>query len=232
MIDAPGGPTRAALFIERDAEYVLVERKIRHHCTVDEWNSQPHRQAAIAEAWRLADNIRSEGDYLVTPSPVTLYRDPLSGAIVCADIQTPQDSGPKWITADGTRLVRPPVLLGLIRERTTYAVWAEGPLFYTGDHEAMAAPDPLRDQELQRIRHQNSWLRAAINDALEPALDPISKDIGSPGLVDFRVRGIFRRRAPRVLETRQDTGGSALNGDAKLILDGQTFAVSELIQEG
>lgn len=231
MSVTPSGPTRAALFVERDPEYVLVERKIRHHCTRDEWNTQAYRQAAIATAWRLADNIRSEGDYLVTPSPVTLYREPFSGAIVCADIQTPQDDGPRWIDAQGVKLLAPPSLLDLKRERTTYAQWAEGPLPYAGDHEAIAAPDPFLDRETQQVRHQNRWLRTAIDDAAEPALDPIAREMGHPEFVDFRVRGIFRRRAVRVLETRQDTGGSALNGDAKVILDGQRFAVSELMQE-
>lgn len=226
-----GGPTRAALFVERDPEYVLVERKIRHHCTREEWANPVYRQAAISEAWRLADNIRSEGDYLITPSPVTLYCEPMTGGVVCADVQTPQDGGPKWIDAQGTKLLGPPQLVGLMRTRTTYAQWAEGPLPYTGDHEALAGPDPLADTETQRVRHQNRWLRQAIDDALEPALDPVARDAGHTEYVDFRVRGIFRRRAPRVLETRQDVGGSALNGDAKIVLDGQTYSVSELMRE-
>ena len=229
MIDTQGR-SRTALFIERDPEYVLVQRGIRHHCSKLEWKVPLYRQAAIAECWRLADNIRSEGDYLVTPLPVTLYREPMTGEVVCANIQTPQDSGPKWIDAMGVKLLMPNTF-GLVVERTTYAQWAEGPLLYVGDCEALAPPDPLKNRSLQYYRHQNSGLREALDAAIEPALDPIARDIGSEEYVDFRVRGMFRRRAPRVLESKQDVGGSEINADDKIILDGQTYAISELMQE-
>lgn len=227
-----GGPARAALFVERDAETVRVRRRLKHHCTREEWGRPALRAAAIAACWRLSANLRAEGETLVAPAPVTLYRDPFTGAVVCADIRMPQDAGPRWIDPTGVPLLAPRTA-GLVSERTTYEHWAEGPLPYTGDLEAVAPPDPTEDRDLQQVRHQNRWLRAAIDDALEPASDAIPHDLYRPtDLVDFRVRGVFSRLAPRVLESRQDTGGAALNADAKVILDGQTFSVSELIQEG
>ena len=193
-----------ALFVEADHKVILVRRRIKHHCTREEWDIPARRLAKIAEAWRLTqDTIRSEGETLVTPAPVTLYRDPLSGAVVCADIQLPQDGRPRWIDAQGHPILFPPALFGLRRERTTYAEWAEGPLVYTGEHAAVAAPDPLQDRDLQRVRHQNAALRERIDAAIMPSFDPVALDAGHPEYVDFRVRGIFERPDLRTIQSKQ-----------------------------
>ncbi len=205
--------TSTALFVEADRKTILVRRRIKHHCTREEWDNPARRLARIAEAWRLtAANIRAEGETLVSPSPVTLYRHPVTGRVVCADIQTPTDRRPRWIDPEGRLLLLPPLLLGLVREQTTYAHWAEGPLVYTGDHLAVAAPDPLKDRDLQRVRHQNAALREKIDAAIAPSFDPVALDAGHAEFVDFRVRGIFERSDLRTLASKQ-TGEAA-----KLIL--------------
>lgn len=212
----------STLFVEADRRTVLVRRRIVHHCTREEWASPAHRAAKIAECWRLTQaNIRSEGETLLTPSPVVLYRDPLTSEVVCADIQMPGDTRPRWIDAQGRPLLFPPLLMGLVRERTTYADWAEGPLDYTGDHEAVAAPDPLQDRHLQMIRHQNRHLKAKIDAAIAPSFDPIALDAGHPEYVDFRVRAICERLDLRTLHSKQ-TGEAA-----KLILADGTIEIRD-----
>jgi hypothetical protein len=203
----------SALFVEVDRKTILVRRRIKHHCTREEWAHPAQRLAKIAECWRLtASNIRSEGETLVNPSPVVLYRAPLTGTVVCANIQLPTDKGPRWIDPQGYPLLFPPLLFGLVREQTTYAEWAEGPLDYMGNHAAVAAPDPFADRDLQRIRHQNKHLREKIDAAVAPSLDPIALDAGHDEFIDFRVRGIFERLDLRTLASKQ-TGEAA-----KLIL--------------
>lgn len=207
VLTRPTGGT--ALFVEADRKTILVRRRIKHHCTREEWDSPSLRAAKIAEAWRLtATTIRSEGETLVSPSPVELYRDPITGAVVCADIRMP-GQGARWIDVQGHPLLWPPRLIGLRRERTTYEHWAEGPLVYTGDHAAIAAAlDPLTQQSLQRVRHQNAALRAKIDAAVAPAFDPVALDAGHPEFVDFRVRGIFERSDLRTVQSKQ-TGEAA-----------------------
>lgn len=212
----------AALFVELDRKVIMVRRRIKHHCTREEWDQPARRAAKIAEAWRLtADTIRSEGETFVEPSPVVLYRTPVTGKVVCADIRLPSDPGPRWIDAKGYPLLFPPSLAGLIREPTTYAHWAEGPLPYVGNHSAVAAPDPFSDRSLQRVRHQNAAIRERIDAAIAPSLDPIALDAGHPEYVDFRVRGIFERSDLRTLASKQ-TGEAA-----KLILVDGTITIRD-----
>jgi hypothetical protein len=194
----------AALFVEADRKVILVRRRIKHHCTREEWDHPAQRAAKIAEAWRLtAATIRAEGETLVSPAPVTLYRAPFTGQVVCADIRLPSDPAARWIDAHGVPLLFPPFLFGLVREQTTYAEWAEGPLVYTGNHAAVAAPDPFQNRDLQRVRHQNRHLRDRIDAAIAPSLDPVALDAGHDEYVDFRVRGIFERSDLRVLQSKQ-----------------------------
>jgi hypothetical protein len=197
-----------AVFVEADRKTILVRRRIKHHCTRDEWANPVQRQARIAECWRLtADTIRSEGETMLSPSPVVLYRT-VTGTVLYADIRLPADRGPRWIDPQGVPLLFPPILFGLLREETTYAHWAEGPLDYMGDHAAVAAPDPFADRDLQRVRHQNAALRAKIDAAVAPSLDPIALDAGHDEFIDFRVRGIFERSDLRTIESKQ-TGEAA-----------------------
>lgn len=204
MTDALTRPTGTALFVEADRRTILVRRRIKHHCTREEWDNPARRAAKIAEAWTLTQSaIRAEGERFLHPSPVTLYRDVLSGAVVVADISLPHDAAPRLIYPDGTPVLFTPVLAGLVRERTTYAHWAEGPLPYFGNHAAVAAPDPLQDRHLQQIRHRNRHLREKIDAAIAPSFDPIALDAGDDEYVDFRVRGIFERDDLRTIQSKQ-----------------------------
>lgn len=214
--------TGVALFVEADRRTIAVRRRIKHHCTREEWANPARRLAKIAEAWRLtAANIRAEGETFTSPSPVVLYRAPLTGAVLFADIQLPHHGAPRWIDTQGRPLLFRPLTAGLIVERTTYAEWAEGPLPYFGAHSAVAAPDPLQDRHLQRIRHQNRFLREKIDAAIAPSFDPIALDAGHEEYVDFRVRGIFERPDLKTLDSKQ-TGEAA-----KLVLSDGTIEIRD-----
>lgn len=213
----------AALFIQQDSQRVYKRRRIKHSCTLEEWLSPAHRAAKIHEAWRLAaQNIRSEGFELVTPCPVTLYRDPTTGTVVFADIKNPTDKASLFIDRLGTAILFPK-LTGLIPERTTYAHWAEGPLPYMGD-APIEAPDPLRDRHLQYLRNQNSDIKAVIDAAMEGSRDQIAQTVEFKGIVDFRVRGVFATQAPTIFDSKQT------NQEAAVRLDGQMVPVADLTQ--
>ena len=215
-----GGPSRTALFVERDSAPRVIRRRIVHSCTLEEWNSPAHRSAAIAECWGIAiKNMRADNETFMAPSPVTLYCD-LAGRVKYADISLPNSNQPIWIDALGRNIFSPKIE-ALIPRRTTYMEWAEGPLPYRGD-SPMDAPDPLLDRNLQYIRNQNSSLRAVIDSALVASRDSIARDVQWNGVIDFRVRGIFELPPLRAMESKQ------AGGDAKVILDGQTFTASEL----
>lgn len=205
-----------ALFVEQDKRTLLVRRVIVGTCTFGEWQSPIHRAAAIAGLWALAPNIRSEGETLLGPSPITLYRHPVTGEVVCANVQT------YWIDPRGNRLIGTPSVFGLWPEETTYAHWAEGPRFYAGDHEAQAAPDPMQDRQLQEVRSRNRWLRDLIDPAIAPSFDPVARDAGKDDLMDFRVRAICARDDHRVLVSKQ-------TGDAAIVLvDGERIGLDEI----
>ncbi len=215
MSDILTRPSGTALFVEQDQRTVLVRRLIVGTCTLAEWRNPMHRQAAIDGLWQAAGNIRSDGETLLGPAPVTLYRDVLTSEILYANIQD------RWITAKGDRLIGIPSTLGLWPEQTTYANWAEGPRFYAGDHEAQAAPDPLLDRQLQEIRSRNRWLRELIDPAIAPSLDPVARDAGKDDLVDFRVRAICSRDDHRVLISKQTSSAAAV------LLDGERIGIDE-----
>lgn len=206
----------SALFVEQDARTLLVRRIMVGTCTLSEWNNPIHRAAAISGLWAIAGNVRSEGETLLGPSPVTLYRHPLTGAVVYANVQT------HWIDPRGNRLIGTPATFGLWPEQTTYAQWAEGPRLYAGDHEALAPPDPMLDRQLQEVRSRNRWLRELIDPAIAPSFDPIAQDGGKDDLVDFRVRAICSRPDHRVLISKQ-------TGDAAAVLvDGEKIGMDEI----
>ena len=206
----------SALFVEQDRRTVLVRRIIVGTCTYGEWVNPIHRATAIACLWEAAANIRSEGETLLGPSPVTLYTHPVTGAVVYANVQT------HWIDPTGNRLLGKPLVLGLWPTETTYAQWAEGPRPYVGDHEALAPPDPLQDRQLQEVRSRNRWLRELIDPAIAPSFDPIAQDAGRDDLVDFRVRAICSRDDFRVLISKQ-------TGDASAVLvDGEKITMDEI----
>lgn len=217
MVPALTRPTAGTtLFVEQDQRTLLVRRIMVGTCTLSEWHNPMHRAAAIAALWKIAPNVRSDDETLLGPAPVTLYRHPVTGAVVCADVQT------HWIDALGNRLFGRPLTLGLLPEKTTYANWAEGPRPYVGDHEALAPADPRLDRHLQEVRHRNSWLRALIDPAIAPSFDPIAQDAGRDDLVDFRVRAICSRADHRVLISKQ-------TGDAAAVLvDGEKVGLDEI----
>jgi hypothetical protein len=223
MSDVLTRPTSgSALFVEADRKVIRARRGIKHHCTREEWSNPARRLAKIAEAWRLtAANIRAEGETLVSPAPVILYRHPITGQVALIDLIVAGPTGIRWRTATGAALVGTPLTLGLVHEETTYGVWAEGPLPYFGDHASVEAPDPLQDRHLQRIRHQNRYLREKIDAAIEPSFDPIALDAGHEEYVDFRVRGIFERYDLRTLQSKQ-TGEAA-----KLVLADGTIEIRD-----
>lgn len=217
MTDALTRPTGGTtLFVEQDRRTLLVRRIMVGTCTRGEWDDQIHRRAAIDGLWQVAPNVRSEGETLLGPSPVTLYRHPVSGTVICANVQT------HWIDATGHRLLGTPAVLGLWPEQTTYAHWAEGPRPYVGDHEAQAPPSPLEDRQLQEVRSRNRWLRELIDPAIAPSFDPVARDAGKDDLVDFRVRAICSRSDHRVLTSKQ-------TGDAAVVLvDGERIGLDEI----
>lgn len=217
------GPTRPAVFVQRDSQKHFVRRRIRHACTLEEWKSPAHRAAKIAEAWSMTINtIGAEGLEFVTALPVTLYRDPTTSLVVVADIRTPGDPGPIWIDRYGTTILFPDTT-GCIRENTTYMRWAEGPLPYMGDAPT-AAKDPLDDRYLQYLRHQNCALREMIDNSMAGSRDAIPQDAKYNGTVDFVVRGAFLMKTPDVFESKQT------NTESSVKLDGHMVEIGDLTQ--
>jgi hypothetical protein len=211
-------PTKGTtLFVERDRARVRIIRKVVGTCTLSEWRHPVHRQAAIDGLWSaLAGSIRSENQALIGPLPVSVWSDPMTGTDVLAH------NGRAWIDARGNPLLGQPSTAGLVRRRTTYAHWAEGPRAYAGDHAPEDAPSPLLDRQLQEVRSRNRWLRDLIDPAIAPSFDPVAKDAGKDDLVDFRVRAIVEADDYRVLV-------SAQTGDAAIVLDdGDRIGLDEI----
>lgn len=223
MPDTLTRPSGTALFVEQDRRTVLVRRLCVGTCTREEWADPVRRQAAITALYALTvATIRSEEQAVVGPSPVILYRDPFLGRVLYADIRTPGDPAPRWIDPLGRPLLVRPPWLGLLREVSSYAAWAEGPRAYVGDHEALPAPSPLEDRQLQEVRHRNRWLRELIDPAIAPSFDPIARDAGHEELVDFRIRVVCRQDDHRVLISKQ-------TGDAAAVLvDGERIGLDEI----
>lgn len=197
-----------ALFIERDASYVPMVRKLRGTMARQEWDHPGYRAAALKRAWDFALAHIKQSDptaEFLCPLPVTLYCAPVTGAVIVADISR-DGVTPTWITATGDLRIVPPLVDHAIVRRTTYAHWAEGPLPHL-EMELLSAPTPHQDREVQRLRAQNRAIRDKLDAALAPnnwAAAPASFDPGSmANLIDFRVRGVFRVRDHRVIESKQ-----------------------------
>ena len=210
---APVGST-PALYVERDRAYVTVRRRLVGTMTRAEWDDVAHRATSLQAAWTAGiAAIRVDGEEFVTHAPLMLYRHPIGGAVVCADIG--QGVARHLIAPTGETMARvpsPPRGLTWVRERTTYATWAEGPLPHR-TYDMDAAPTPHDDRIVQELRHQNRALREMIDAALGPAefADAARPMPTTDDLVDFRIRGVFRRLDFRVLVSKQDAGrGSKL----------------------
>lgn len=191
--------------VERDPTWVLLVRPLRGTMSREEWQVPAHRQAAIDRAWKAAEaGKRADEEFLETPLPATLYCDPATGAVRFADIRQPRDLLPYWIDPKGTRLLAVPDTRAYVRYRTTYATWAEGPLVHI-EPDLVPAKKSTDDVDVQRVRAQNrairemvdAWLAVGANDADMPR-SPMEN-----GLVDFRIRGVFKRRDYRVLVSQQ-----------------------------
>ena len=196
------------LFVERDTAWLLVRRRMVGTMTRLEWDKPVHRVAALQATWTAAQAaMRVNDEEFVTHAPVVLYRHPLTGAVACADID--RGAGRELITPTGKpleRLPHPPQGMTWTRERTTYATWAEGPLPHRV-YDMPEAPTPFGDRAVQQLRHQNGALRDLIDGALGPAeFADMTRDTPTlDDLVDFRIRGVFRRRDYRVLVSKQDS---------------------------
>lgn len=218
LLTRPTGGT--ALHVMTDAEYILHTRSLIGTCTREEWDRPAHRRLAIARAWESAiAAIRSEDEEFVSFAPVTLYRDVLGGEVRFADISLPGHPQ-KLITANGSRVVAAPADLtfGYLVERTTYARWAEGPLPHVDlDMQTVRTPDD--DRDIQYLRHLNGDMRELIDGALGPAEWALQANTHRTdhGLVDYRMRGVFRRLELRRVQSKQTGDISGLVIDGKLV---------------
>lgn len=197
-------PSGTVLHVERDAEYVMAVRSMRGTCSRDEWAIPSFRRLAIARAWeRCVEALAAEDEQLVTWAPVTLYRD-REGVVRFADISLPGRNA-KFITPTGTPLLDTPLdmVLTYRAERTTFARWAIGPLPHI-DLSMSAAPTPDEDRDIQYLRHLNASMRELMDSALSPSeWAPEANSVVDDGLVDFRIRGVIKRREYRQLVSKQ-----------------------------
>lgn len=205
-------PSGTALHVIADAEYITVCRSLIGTCTREEWDNPSYRRLAIARAWeRAVTAIRADDEEFVSFLPVTLYRHPVSNAVVLADISLPGKPS-RLITPEGKRVLAAPADLALLLpQRTTYARWAEGPLPHVS-LEMQQAATPDEDRDIQYLRHQNRALRELIDGALGPAEWAATPNDAAhdDGLVDFRIRGAFRRQELRRFVSKQTGDVSAL----------------------
>ena len=75
----------------------------------------------------------------------------------------------------------------------------------------LPAHQPSDNRSVQQMRSQNRALRELVDRALGPAnYAPMPRTLvvndEPDGVVDFRIRGVFRRRDYRVLVSQQDAG--------------------------
>ena len=198
-----------AIYVERDPSYLLVRRRMVGTMTRAEWDSPALFQAALDRWWALAKRaIRVEDEEFVTEQPVTVYRQPGTGRVVFADIRMERRGPPSLITPDGRPLASWPAEpsgQGWLHHNTSYAAWAEGPLPHT-EPDMGPALTPLDDPEVQAVRSQNRALRDLIDGALSPTnyAQAARERPTTENIVDFRIRGIFRRRDYKVLRSLQD----------------------------
>lgn len=227
-------PSGTVLHVVADQTYLHVGRRLIGTCTREEWASPSHRRLAIARAWDQAVKaIRAEDEEFVSWRIVTLYHDPLApngtDDVYLADISLPGMPA-TWITPMGRPVLVPDrlVLARCIKERTSYARWAEGPLPHV-THDPIAAPTPDDDRDVQWLRHQNSALRDLIDTALAPSeWAPLANDAGDDALVDFRIRGVFRRQDYSQLISKQtgEVSGLLIGGGTVEVPPEVTAAVT------
>ncbi len=197
-----------ALYVERDPSYLLVRRRMIGTMARPEWDSPALRQAAIDRYWGLARAaIRVEDEELVSAALVTLYCHPISGEVEFADLGAGTGEH-RFISPLGQPLRQVPVEptgLNWVRRNTTYASWAEGPLPHREPDPAQALT-PLEDPAVLSVVANNSAIRDVIMGGFSPSnFAPMARPIPTTDhQVDFRIRGICRRRDLRVLTSLQD----------------------------
>lgn len=198
-----------ALFVQRDAQYHLVRRRLRGTCTREQWDNPRWRQAAIDRAWAAGiDAVRDDGLEFVCPAPVTLIYG--GGSLICADIRLGPKQPPMWVYPDGRKMPLPPLLNFATVRRTTYKHWAEGPLIHV---ELMSSPKAMNAADKRAIDSlPNAALREAATKALAvTAYSAEAQDAPDMrDLVDFRIRGIFKAKDYTVLASKQSDQGSKL----------------------
>jgi hypothetical protein len=198
-----------ALFVQRDAAYHLVRRRLRGTCTREQWDNPRWRQAALDRAWAAGiDAVRDDGLEFVCPAPVTLIYS--GGSVFCADIRLSPKSPPMWVYPDGRKMPLPPLLNFVTVRRTTYKHWAEGPLIHV---ELMSSAPGLNAADKRAI---DALPNAALREAATKALGATAYSVeaqDAPDMrnaVDFRIRGIFKAKDYTVLASKQSHQGSKL----------------------
>lgn len=198
-----------ALFVQRDASYHLVRRRLRGTCTREQWDNPQWRQAAIDRSWAAGiEALRADELQFVCPAPVTLIYS--GGGVFCADIRLGPTAPPMWVYPDGRRMPLPPLLNFATVRNTTYKNWAEGPLIHV---ELMSPKGQLSADDRRAIDSlPNSSLReaalAAISATAYSAEAQDAPDMRD--LVDFRIRAICRAKDYTVLASKQSDQGSKL----------------------
>lgn len=198
-----------ALFVQRDAAYHLVRRRMRGTCTREQWENPQWRQAAIDRAWAAGiEALRADDLEFVCPAPVTLIYN--GGSVFCADIRLGPNQPPMWVYPDGRKMALPPLLNFATVRRTTYKYWAEGPLIHV---ELMSPQRGMNADDKRAIdRLPNSALREAALKAISvTAFSAEAQDAPDMrDLVDFRIRAICKAKDYNVLVSKQSDQGSKL----------------------
>lgn len=196
VVDTAPSKPNLALFRQDDKRYLQVARKFRGTCTREQWDHPLYFSEVLKIHWQMAvEQLTREGYEFVTPAPVRLYRRASDGVVVYADVRRQFADPPRFIFPDGTPIIGAPPRGQFLTQGTTYARWAEGPLFHL-DLNFKPAPTPLDDPVIQRYRHQNSDLRELIDAHLGPAEFAAfaNSDNGDRSTqVDFKFAGVFRR---------------------------------------
>lgn len=211
-------------FVERPSETIAVVRRVRGTCLAEAWDRPDARRAAVADALEAAvRQIGASGPYtFVAPAPVSLYCHPITGEPLVAFINVGPPEG-RWITPQGKPFDEAPyaeTLAKLVRLNTSYASWAEGPLFHVDLASAFVSEQVALPLEMQQLRAQNGALRDVIDAHMGPSdrVSPAQDATADHGLVDFRLRLIFTTPSLRILDSLQTGEASkVIAGDGSVL---------------
>lgn len=201
-----------ALFVQRDTAYHLVCRTIRGSMTREQWDAPAWQRDAIGRAWAaVPQTIKASDDNLefVTPAPVTLFY--VAGGIFCADTRLGPKAPARYIYPDGRKMAIPPILAMCTVRHTTYAHWAEGPLFHVA--ALSKRPTGLSAEDRRAI---DGLPNAALRERALAAVGTASRSVEAQDVpdmrdtVDFVLRGIFKTKDYTLLESKQSDQGAKL----------------------